>query len=106
MPAYQSKTFGKWEVLKKGVLLQRLWSKNEWPQVAVLKLSAAAFATFEKNPAKFINSNMLFPQKVQTPAGPGVSVIARSPNQPALLIIAHKKASRAPWISLPEEIAE
>lgn len=105
MPA-QSKSIGKWEVLKNGVKLQRLWSKNEWPQIAVLKLSAAAFATFEKNPAQFINGNKVFPNKVQTPAGPGVSVIARKPNQAALLVILHKKASRAPWISLPEEIAE
>jgi hypothetical protein len=98
------KQTSKWEPVKKGAVVQRLWRLGEWPQIAVLKLSAQVFDEFTNNPAKFINGNKLFPAAVQTPAGPGASLIAKDGIRGAqIVVIIHKKASRAPWVSIPEE---
>jgi hypothetical protein len=98
------KLSSKWESVKKGAIVQRLWRLGEWPQIAVLKLSAQAFDEFTNNPAKFINGNKLFPAAVQTPAGPGASLIAKQGIRGAqIVIIIHKRASRAPWVSIPED---
>jgi hypothetical protein len=93
----------KWEMIKDGVWVQRLWSKDEWPQIAILKLSDDAYREFREDPAKFINSNKIFPVPVQQPAGPGASLSARKePGGVWLVMLPHGRPSTMYWAAAPE----
>jgi hypothetical protein len=95
----------KWVQGKQGVYFQQLWSDNEWPQVAVLKLSDDAYEEFRKHPADFINANHIFPQKVNDPSGPGVSLTA--PKEPGgfwFVIVPHGHPSRTYSAAVPEPL--
>jgi hypothetical protein len=90
---------------KQGVYFQQLWSDDEWPQVAVLKLSDDAYEEFRKNPAKFINVNHIFPDMVQDPAGPGVSLTA--PKEPGgfwFVLVSHGHPSKTYSAAVPEPL--
>jgi hypothetical protein len=99
----QGTTSTKWEKIKDGVWVQRLWSKNEWPQVAVLKLSDAEYKEFREDTAKFVNFHKVFPVKVNEPAGPGVSLSApRDPSGYWLVLIGHGAGSVMYTAAVPE----
>lgn len=102
-PSVREQESTKWEPVKDGIWVQRLWSKDEWPQIAVLKLSADAFKEFGKDPAKLINDNHIFPAQVQHPAGPGVSLTAdKEPGGVWVVTVVHGRPSRAYYSSVPE----
>src|ERR1700676_5502493 len=84
----------KWKQLGPGLGVQKLWSKHEWTQVAVLKLSDDVYQKFKENPAVFINTNKIFPVAVRDPTGPTVALNA--PQQSGgvwVLTLAHGKTS-------------
>jgi hypothetical protein len=98
----QEKESTKWDLITKGVFVQRLWSKDEWPEVAVLKLSDDAYKEFREDSAKFINTSKIFPAQVK-PSGICVSLTA--PQEPGgvwFVLIGHGRPSREYCAAIPE----
>jgi hypothetical protein len=92
-----------WKQLGPGTSVQRLWSKDEWPQVAVLKISNDMYQKFTRNAADFINTHKIFPVSVQDPTGPNVS--AKAPQESGgvwLVILVHGRTSTCYSAAVPE----
>jgi hypothetical protein len=92
-----------WKQLRPGISVQRLWGKDEWPQVAVLKVSNDMYQKFTRNPADFINTNKIFPVSVQDPTGANVS--AKAPQESGgvwLVVLVHGKTSTCYSAAVPE----
>jgi hypothetical protein len=97
----------KWKQLGPGLSVQKLWSKHEWPQVAVLKMSDDVYQKFKENPAVFINTNKIFPVAVKDPTGPTVTL--KAPQQSGgvwMLILAHGKTSIVYSAAVPEPLEQ
>jgi hypothetical protein len=93
----------KWMKVKDGVYFQQLWSADEWPQVAVLKLSNDAYEDFRRSPAKFVNANKLFPNLVVDPSAAGVSLTAPQESGGSWFVtICHAHSSRSYSGAIPE----
>jgi hypothetical protein len=92
-----------WKQLGPGISVQRLWGKDEWPQVAVLKVSNDMYQNFTRNAADFINTNKIFPVSVQDPTGANVS--AKAPQESGgvwLVILVHGRTSTCYSAAVPE----
>ncbi|HTP69060.1 MAG TPA: hypothetical protein VMJ35_09165 [Dongiaceae bacterium] len=92
----------KWIDKGNGVSLQVVSNRDEWPELAVLKLTNDAYGAFTKNPAGFINNVKVFSVPVRDPSPAGVTLIA--PQDAAggyYVMVAHGHTSTSYTASVP-----
>jgi hypothetical protein len=104
----------KWEKLRGGTEVLKLWvldGPQAYPQVAVLRVSNAAYLEFSRDPKKFmkfVNVHQIFPKAVIV-SGPWVSLssIDQKADQPGwVLTLVHGKMSSIIVSALPQLMQE
>jgi hypothetical protein len=104
----------KWEKLRAGTEVLKVWvldGPRVYPQVAVLRVSNAAYLEFSRDPKrfmKFVNLHQIFPKPVIV-SGPWVSLssIDQKADQPGwVLTVVHGKMSSMIVSALPQLMQE
>lgn len=105
--AQKSRFFGKkavkWEAVRPGIWVLKLWSGDQDPQVAILQFTAEAYNKIRANISGFLNEAKIFGKniKVQDHSGPGVILSnVRQQHSRLYLIVQHGKPSRSPFVLL------
>jgi hypothetical protein len=91
----------KWLLVRRGVEVLKLWSDDQYPQIAIFQFTAEAYKKVRGNLSGFLNEAGIFGKgiKVQDPSGPGVSMNSSS-NQPpggVVVVVTHSKTSRSAY---------
>ena len=94
----------KWTLVERGVWVLRLWSGQQYPQIAILQFTPDAYQRIRTDLAGFLNGAGIFGKKitVQPQSGPGVAMAetAGQPAQPPVVVVTHSRTSRSAWITL------
>jgi len=93
----------KWKTLGDGARIQRLWTDDEYPEVAVLELSDGEYKEFIQDVASYLNKNKVFPKPVNSPAGPCAAVAAPNKDDGKwFIVISHDRTSNIYCGVIPE----
>jgi len=108
--AQKTKFFGKksvkWALVERGVWVLRLWSGQQYPQIAILQFTPDAYQRVRTDLSGFLNGAGIFGKnvKVQLQSGPGVAMVEAEPlgvpAQPPVLVATHSRTSKSAWITL------
>jgi hypothetical protein len=92
----------KWETIQHGVSVLKLWSGDQYPQVAIFQFTADAYKRVRTNLSGFLNKVRIFGKavKVQDQSGPGVAMTDpnHQPDDSVMLVVTHSKTSRSAWV--------
>jgi hypothetical protein len=92
----------KWETIQRGVSVLKLWTGNQYPQVAIFQFTADAYKRVRTNLSGFLNEAKIFGKavKVQDQSGPGVVMTDpnQQPDEGVVLVVTHSKTSRSAWV--------
>jgi hypothetical protein len=108
--AQKTKFFGKksvnWALVERGVWVLRLWSGQQYPQIAILQFTPEAYQRVRMDLSGFLNGAGIFGKnvKVQHQSGPGAAMVEAEPlgvpAQPPVVVATHSRTSKSAWITL------
>jgi hypothetical protein len=94
----------KWTLVERGVWVLRLWSGQQYPQIAILQFTPDAYQRVRTDLSGFLDGAGIFGKKVkvQPQSGPGVAMVepAGQPAQTPVVVVTHSRTSRSAWITL------
>ena len=94
----------KWTLVERGVWVLRLWSDDQYPQIAILQFTPDAYRRIRTDLSGFLNGAGIFGKKVRVrvPGGPGVAMVeaAATPAQPPVVVVTHSRTSKSASVTL------
>lgn len=90
----------KWESVQHGVSVLKLWSGEQYPQIAVFQFTAEAYNKVRGDLSGFLNEAEIFGKsiKVQDQSGPGVTLNVSDQSAGGVVLVAtHSKTSRSAY---------
>ena len=96
----------KWALVERGVWVLRLWSGQQYPQIAILQFTPDAYQRVRTDLSGFLNGAGIFGKKVQVQlqSGPGVAMVEAEslgvPAQPPVVVVTHSRTSKSAWVTL------
>jgi hypothetical protein len=90
-----------WLLVQRGVSVLKLWSGNQYPQIAIFQFTAEAYNKVRANLSSFLNEAGIFGKgiKVQDPSGPGVAMndLSNQSGGGVVVVVTHSKTSRSAY---------
>jgi hypothetical protein len=90
-----------WLLVQRGVSVLKLWSGNQYPQIAIFQFTADAYNKVRANLSGFLNEAGIFGRgiKVQDQSGPGVAMtnLSEQPASGVVVVVTHSKTSRSAY---------